>query len=164
MRSKATGCRPRARATRGTLLATFLIWLFMAGVAFVGQSTWLSQLKIVNPAALWVTVLIGLASLLTEQRTKEVGIRKVLGASPSGLMALLSGKFFATVLAANVVAAPLAYLATRAFLGLFVYRAPFDGLALLAAGVVTLVIALAAVGAQVLRTARVNPVDCLRYE
>jgi O-antigen/teichoic acid export membrane protein len=52
-----------ARATRGTLLATFLIWLLMAGVAFIGQSTWLSQLKIVNPAALWVTVLIGLASL-----------------------------------------------------------------------------------------------------
>jgi O-antigen/teichoic acid export membrane protein len=52
-----------ARATRATLLATFLIWILMAGVAFVGQGTWLTQLKIVNPAALWVTVLIGLASL-----------------------------------------------------------------------------------------------------
>jgi putative ABC transport system permease protein len=108
--------------------------------------------------------LIGLASLLTEQRTKEVGIRKVMGASAPGLVALLSGRFFATVLAANVIAAPLAYWATRAFLGLFVFRVPFDGLALLAAAAATFAIALGSVGAQVLRAARVNPVDCLRYE
>ncbi len=108
--------------------------------------------------------LVGLASLLTEQRTKEVGIRKVMGASAPSLLALLSGRFFLTVLAANVIAAPLAYLATRAFLGLFVYRVPFDLLVLVAAAAVTFLIALAAVGAQVLRTARVNPVDSLRYE
>jgi putative ABC transport system permease protein len=108
--------------------------------------------------------LIGLASLLTEQRTKEVGIRKVMGASAPGLVALLSGRFFATVLAANVIAAPLAYWATRAFLGLFVFRVPFDGLALLAAAAATFAIALGSVGVQVLRAARVNPVDCLRYE
>jgi len=87
-----------------------------------------------------------------------------MGASAPSLLALLSGKFFATVLAANVIAAPLAWLATRAFLSLFVYRVPFDGLALLAAAAVTFIIALGSVGAQVLRTARVNPVDCLRYE
>ena len=52
-----------ARTTRATLAATFLIWLLIAGVAFVGQATWLARLKIVNPAALWATVLIGLASL-----------------------------------------------------------------------------------------------------
>jgi len=108
--------------------------------------------------------LIGLASLLTEQRTKEVGIRKVMGASAPGLLALLSGKFFATVLAANVIGAPLAYLATRAFLGLFVYRVSFDLLDLVAAAAITFLIALASVGVHVLRTARVNPVDCLRYE
>lgn len=108
--------------------------------------------------------LVGLASLLTERRTKEVGIRKVMGASAPGLFALLSGKFFATVLAANVIAAPLAYWATRAFLGLFVYRVPFDGLALVFAAGVTLAIALASVAIQVFRTARVDPVDCLRYE
>jgi putative ABC transport system permease protein len=108
--------------------------------------------------------LVGLASLLTEQRTKEVGIRKVMGASPPRLLALLSGRFFLTVLAANVIAAPLAYLATQAFLGLFVYRVSFDLLALVAAAAVTFLIALASVGAQVFRTARVNPVDCLRYE
>jgi len=108
--------------------------------------------------------LVGLASLLTEQRTKEVGIRKVMGASAPSLLAMLSGRFFLTVLAANVVAAPLAYLATRAFLGLFVYRVAFDLLVLAAAAAVTFLVALASVGAQVLRTARVNPVDCLRYE
>lgn len=87
-----------------------------------------------------------------------------MGAAAPGLLTLSSGKFFATVLAANIIAAPLAYWATRAFLGLFVYRAPVDGLALLAAAAVTFAIALGSVGAQVLRTARVNPVDCLRYE
>ena len=59
----ATQHHQLARATRATLVATFLIWLLMAVVAFVGQATWLAQLKIANPAALWVTVLIGLASL-----------------------------------------------------------------------------------------------------
>jgi ABC-type antimicrobial peptide transport system permease subunit len=54
--------------------------------------------------------LFGLASLLTEQRRKEVGIRKVLGASASGILALLSRRFFLTVLAANVVAAPISFL------------------------------------------------------
>jgi len=108
--------------------------------------------------------LVGLASLLAEQRTKEVGIRKVMGASAPSLLALLSGKFFATVLAANIIAAPLAWLATRAFLGLFVYRTAFNAWTIAAAAAVTFAIALGSVGAQVLRTARVNPVDCLRYE
>jgi putative ABC transport system permease protein len=108
--------------------------------------------------------LFGLASLLTEQRRKEVGIRKVLGASASGILTLLSRRFFLTVLAANMVAAPLSYLAARAFLNLFVYRTPFDPLVILAASAVTFAVALATVSFQVLKTARINPIDCLRYE
>ena len=108
--------------------------------------------------------LFGLASLLTEQRKKEVGIRKILGASAPGILSLLSRRFFLTVLAANVIAAPLAFFVTRAFLNFFVYRPPFNPLVLLAAAAATLAVALAAISGQVLRTSRVNPVECLRYE
>jgi putative ABC transport system permease protein len=108
--------------------------------------------------------LFGLASLLTEQRRKEVGIRKVLGASASGILALLSRKFVLTVLAANIIAVPISYFVTRQFLNLFVYRTKFDPLVILAAASVTFAIAVATVSFQVLRTARVNPADCLRYE
>ena len=108
--------------------------------------------------------LFGLASLLTEQRKKEVGIRKVLGASASGILTLLSRRFVLTVLAANIVAAPISYFATRMFLNLFVYRTAFDLLVLLTASSVTIAIALATVSYQVLKTARINPAECLRYE
>ena len=108
--------------------------------------------------------LFGLASLLTEQRRKEVGIRKVLGASASGILTLLSRRFVLTVLAANIVAAPISYFATRMFLNLFVYRTAFDLLVLLTASSVTIAIALATVSYQVLKTARINPAECLRYE
>ena len=108
--------------------------------------------------------LFGLASLLAEQRKKEVGIRKVLGASASGILALLSRRFFLTVLAANVVAVPISYFATKMFLNLFVYRTAFNPLVILAASLVTFAVALATVSYQVLKTARINPVECLRYE
>jgi putative ABC transport system permease protein len=108
--------------------------------------------------------LFGLASLLTEQRRKEVGIRKVLGASASGILALLSRKFALTVLAADIIAVPVSYFVTRQFLNLFVYRTAVDPLVFLVAALVTFAIALATVSFQVLKTARVNPVDCLRYE
>jgi putative ABC transport system permease protein len=108
--------------------------------------------------------LFGLASLLTEQRKKEVGIRKVLGASASGILTLLSRKFLLTVLAANIIAVPIAYFAARQFLNLFVYRTAVDPLVFLIAALLTFAIALATVSFQVLKTARVNPVDCLRYE
>jgi len=108
--------------------------------------------------------LFGLASLLTEQRRQEVGIRKVLGASASGILAMLSRRFFLTVLAANVVAVPISYFATRMFLNLFVYRTAFNSLVILAASSVTLAVALATVSYQVLKTARINPAERIRYE
>ncbi len=108
--------------------------------------------------------LFGLASLLTEQRRKEVGIRKVLGASSSGILVLLTRRFLLTVLAANIIAAPLSFFATRMFLNLFVYRTSFNPLVVLAASSVTFAVALATVSFQVLKTSRINPADCLRYE
>jgi putative ABC transport system permease protein len=128
---------------------------FMSGLldAFTGIALFISGLG-----------LFGLASLLTEQRKKEVGIRKILGASAPGVGSLLARRFFLTVLVADVIAAPLAYFATRTFLNFFVYRPPFDPLVILAAAGVTFAVALAAVSGQVLRASRVNPVECLRYE
>jgi putative ABC transport system permease protein len=128
---------------------------FLGGVlgAFTGIALFISCLG-----------LFGLASLLGEQRRKEVGIRKVLGASASGILALLSRKFIVTVLAANIIAAPISYLAARMFLNLFVYRVRIDPFVFLAAACVTFVITLATVSFQVLKTARVRPAHCLRYE
>ena len=108
--------------------------------------------------------LFGLASLLTEQRKKEMGIRKVLGASTVGILTLLSRRFILTVLAANLIAAPLGYFITRLFLGLFVYRIAFDPFVVVVSSLVTIFVSLLTVGYQVLKTARVNPSECLRYE
>jgi putative ABC transport system permease protein len=128
---------------------------FMSGIldAFTGIALFISGLG-----------LFGLASLLTEQRKKEVGIRKILGASAPVVGSLLARRFFLTVLVANVIAAPLAYFATRAFLTFFVSRPPFDPLVILVAAAATFAVALAAISGQVLKTSRVNPVECLRYE
>ena len=108
--------------------------------------------------------LFGLVSLLTEQRRKEVGIRKVLGASASGILILLSRKFILTVLAANLAAVPVSYFVTRQFLNLFAYRTDFNPLAILTVSLVTFTVALGTVGFNILKTAGVNPADCLRHE
>jgi ABC-type antimicrobial peptide transport system permease subunit len=108
--------------------------------------------------------LFGLAALLTEQRKKEMGIRKVLGASTAGILTLLSRRFILTVLAANLIAVPLGYFITRLFLGLFVYRTDFDPIVIVGSSLITILVSLMTVGYQVLKTARVNPSECLRYE
>jgi putative ABC transport system permease protein len=108
--------------------------------------------------------LFGLASFTAEQRTKEIGIRKTLGASAADILLLLSADFSKAVLAANLVSWPLAwYLMTRWLRG-FVYRAPLDLWIFLGAGSVALLISWLTVGLQTLRSARTNPVEALRFE
>jgi len=108
--------------------------------------------------------LFGLASFLAEQRTKEIGIRKVLGASASGLLVLLTRDFVKLVLAAVVVAAPLAYLAMTRWLADFAYRIDL-GLGVFAtAGALALGIALVTVSYQAWKVTRANPIDALRYD
>lgn len=108
--------------------------------------------------------LFGLASLLLEQRKKEIGIRKVLGASTAGVMVLLSKKFLRIVLVANLIAVPLACLAASKFLSLFVYRTKLEaGVIALTVGV-TFAVALATISYQVIRTALSDPIDAIRYE
>jgi putative ABC transport system permease protein len=108
--------------------------------------------------------LLGLASFTAEKRTKEIGIRKVLGASVPGLVRLLNMEFIGLVLLANAAAWPIAYLAMRGWLQNFAYRTSISmGLFFLTAAAAVL-IALLTVSFQSLRAASANPVDALRRE
>lgn len=108
--------------------------------------------------------LFGLASLLLEQRKKEIGIRKILGASTAGVMFLISKKFLKIILIANLIAVPLAYLATKMFLNLFVSRTKLDAGVVLVTVAFTFVAALITISYQVIKTALADPIDALRYE
>jgi hypothetical protein len=108
--------------------------------------------------------LFGLASFVTEQRIKEIGIRKALGASALNIVALLSKEFTKWVLAANLIAWPMAYLAMNYWLQKFVYRVALTPLPFLFAAALALVIALTTVFYQTLKAAIANPLDSLRYE
>jgi len=108
--------------------------------------------------------LFGLASFVTEQRVKEIGIRKVLGASVLNIVALLIKEFTKWVLAANLIAWPLAYLCMTYWLQNFAYRVALTPWPFLWAAGLAFVIALATVLYQTLKAAMANPVDSLRYE
>jgi putative ABC transport system permease protein len=108
--------------------------------------------------------LFGLASFTTEKRTKEIGIRKALGASVSGIILMLSKEFTKWVLAANIIAWPLAYFAMKQWLQNFAYRTGIGFSTFILAGVLAFVIALLTVGYQANKAARANPVEALRYE
>ncbi|GAB5521290.1 MAG: ABC transporter permease [Rhodothermales bacterium] len=108
--------------------------------------------------------LIGVTSLSVAQRTKEIGVRKVLGASSTGLVMLLSRRFALLVTLSLLIAVPLAYLATQEWLNSFVYRISVGLGTLGIAAFIVLGAALLAVGLQTLRATRMNPVDSLRME
>ena len=108
--------------------------------------------------------LYGLASFTTERRTKEIGIRKVLGASVSGLVGLLTKEFLALVLAASLIAWPITYLLMRRWLEEFAYRTSMGIWIFVSATAVALVIAFATVSYQAIRIVLANPVEALRYE
>jgi putative ABC transport system permease protein len=108
--------------------------------------------------------LLGLAAFAAESRTKEIGIRKVLGASVANIIALLSTDFLKLVLAAIIVAVPLAYWAAGKWLQDFAYRAELSWWVFAGAGVLAVIIAFATVASQAWRAARANPVEALRSE
>ena len=108
--------------------------------------------------------LFGLAAFTAEQRTKEIGVRKVLGASVPSIVVLLSREFTRLVLIAFVVAAPLAYLVMHRWLNDFAYRIDIPWMFFLIAGLLAIVIAWLTVGYQSIKVARTDPVKTLRYE
>jgi putative ABC transport system permease protein len=108
--------------------------------------------------------LFGLASFLAERRTKEIGIRKVMGASVGGILILLSKEFSKWVVAGNIVAWPLAYFAMNKWLADFAYRTDIGVWPFLTATVLALAIAVMTVSYRSIRAATANPVDSLRYE
>ncbi len=108
--------------------------------------------------------LFGLASFMAEQRTKEIGVRKVLGATVSGIVGLLSKDFVKLVLVAFAVATPLAYFAMQRWLQDFAYRIDIGWSVFALAGGIALGIALLTVSYQALKAALANPVEALRYE
>ena len=108
--------------------------------------------------------LLGLAAFTAEQRTKEIGVRKVLGASIPNIIMLLSKEFLALVLISNIIAWPIAYYLMSQWLQDFAYHIDLSFLTFIAGGLLALLIALATVSLLAFRAARSNPVDALRYE
>ncbi len=108
--------------------------------------------------------LFGLATYMAEQRTKEIGIRKVLGASVSNIVNMLSKDFIKLVLLASVLAFPLAWWAMQQWLQDFAYRISIGWWVFAAAGVTALLIAIITVSFQAIKAALANPVKSLRTE
>jgi putative ABC transport system permease protein len=125
--------------------------------------------KLINLATA-ITILIsclglfGLATLTAFQRTKEIGIRKVLGATVANIVALLSADFVKLVLIAILIATPVAWWAMSHWLEDFAYRVDIQWWMFAAAGLAAVMIALLTVSWQAVRAAGANPVESLRDE
>jgi putative ABC transport system permease protein len=108
--------------------------------------------------------LFGLAAFTAERRTKEIGIRKVLGARTRDIVRLLVWQFSRPVLIANIIAWPVAWWVMRDWLNQFDVRMTLGPTPFVVAGLLALLIAVATIGAHAFRVARTNPVYALRYE
>jgi putative ABC transport system permease protein len=108
--------------------------------------------------------LFGLAAFTAERRTKEIGIRKVLGARTSDIVRLLVWQFTRPVLIANIVAWPIAWWLMRSWLNSFDMRVSLTPVPFLEAGALALAIAAGTIAAQAIRVARASPIKALRYE
>jgi len=124
---------------------------------------------IVNYSALFALFvaclgILGLTALAITRRTKEIGIRKVLGASASHIIALLSKEFMALILIANIIAWPIAYHITQRWLQDFAYRIEITISVFILGGILTLAVALLTIGTLAFKAAQRNPINALRYE
>lgn len=106
----------------------------------------------------------GLITYMAEQSTKEIGMRKVLGASTTGIVFLLSKRFIRWVVVANLIAWPLAWFAMHKWLEGFAYRVSINPIYFPVAGIITLAITLATLLRKSLKAAFTSPVESLRYE
>jgi putative ABC transport system permease protein len=108
--------------------------------------------------------LFGLVSFIAQQRTKEIGVRKVLGASVSSIVRMMSKEFVLLVLLSILIASPIAYLAMNRWLEHFAYRTSLAWWIFALGGILVLLITVATVSFQATKAALTNPVETLRYE
>lgn len=108
--------------------------------------------------------LFGLAAFVTERRTKEIGIRKVLGANVTEIIFILSKEFTKWVLIANFIAWPVSYFVLDNWLQNFAFRVSVNWLIFVLAGAMAILITFLTIGLHVVKTARANPIRALRYE
>src|SRR5690606_3600094 len=108
--------------------------------------------------------LFGLAAFMAEQRSKEIGIRKVLGSSVTGIVTMLCKDFVKLVFIAIIIAIPIAWWAMDKWLEDFTYRIDASWWIFVLTGTIAIFIALLTVSTQAIRAARANPVDSLRNE
>ena len=108
--------------------------------------------------------LFGLATFLAEQKTKEIGIRKVLGASIPSILLMLCKEFIKWIIVANLIAFPVAYYFMNKWLQDFAYRINIDWWLFVFSGCIALVVALLTISFQAIKAATANPIKSLRYE
>jgi putative ABC transport system permease protein len=134
--------------------------------SYKAEERWRTILTLAAAFTMFISAigLLGLTLLATEQRTKEIGIRKVLGASVVSIIALLSKDFLKLVGIAIILATPLAYWATGKWLQDFAYRVELSWWVFASAGAAAVVIAFMTVASQAWRAAQANPVQSLRSE
>ena len=108
--------------------------------------------------------ILGLSAFMAEQRTKEIGVRKVMGATTGDLVYLLSKEFSKLVLIGFIIAAPIGYYLMSNWLQDFTYRVDVGWTPFVVAGALALVVAWLTSGFQSLKAALANPVEALKYE
>ena len=128
------------------------------------RTGWLTNVAMAITVFISCLGLLGLAIFSTERRAREIGIRKVLGATVSGITVMLCKEIVLLIVLALLIASPLAWYFLHGWLQGFAYRTPLSGWMFLAAGAVAIGIALLAVGFQAMKAALADPVKSLRTE
>ncbi len=130
------------------------------------EERWNQMIQYATGFAIFIAALgaFGLAALATARRTKEIGIRKVLGASQAQILSLLSREFVLYIALSSLIAFPIAYYATNQWLQTFAYRTELGIGIFLLGSLVLFLIVLTTVTTQTLKAARANPADSLRDE
>ncbi len=108
--------------------------------------------------------LFGLSTFMAERKTKEIGIRKVMGATIGRIIRIFSREYLKLIILANLIACPLAWLLMKQFLNAFAYRTKISPWIFLVVGIFVCILAIITVGVQAYRSALRNPADTLRYE